>query len=246
MSVQRLAWRRPEWWTLGLSASAWLVLLAEAITRSPGPGSSHHHTGTSGPEAFHGPLSAGSHGIVLWSLMVVATMPPLVLAAIRATSRASLWHRRNRAIGGFLLGYLSPWLAFGLAVSAVTGATTLEDSHGAPAAAVGFGLAAAWQVTSVKRRALWSCHRTAPLSPDGWRADRDCIRYGYDIGKRCLHSCWAMMLACALAGHSLPAMACVAILGAVERYAARPRQLGVSGGLAGLAFVYAVLALTRT
>jgi len=179
--------------------------------------------------------------------MVVAMMLPLVVAAIRATSRRSLWRRRNRAIGGFLIGYLGPWLVLGLAVSAIAGAVRLEDRHDPPAlAAVGFGIAAAWQVTSVKRRAVWSCHRTAPLAPAGWRADRDCIRYGWDIGKRCLASCWAMMLACVLAGHHLPTMACVGALGVAERYAARPRRLVITGVLTGLGLGYAALGLFRT
>lgn len=176
--------------------------------------------------------------------MVVAMMPPLVLGAIRATSRGSLWCRRNRAIGVFLVGYLSPWLILGLVVAAMTAELGLGDRSGLPAlAAVGFGVAAAWQITSVKRRALWSCHRTAPLAPDGWRANRDCIHYGWDIGKRCLVSCWALMLACALAGHSLPAMVCAGGLAAAERYTARPRLLVIAGGLAVVAFVYAMLAL---
>jgi len=247
-SWQRLTRRRPEWWALALCAIAWVLLSAQAITRPPGSGWSHpHHHGAAGPVDVAAPLSAWRSGAVHWSLMVVAMMLPLVVTAIRATSRRSLWSRRNRAIGGFLVGYLSPWLVLGLAASAIAAAIGLEDRRGLPAlAAVGFGVAAAWQVTPVKRRAVWSCHRTAPLAPEGWRADRDCIRYGWDIGKRCLVSCWAMMLACVLAGHNLPTMACVGVLGAVERYTARPRRLAITGVLTGLALLYAALGLFRT
>jgi predicted metal-binding membrane protein len=180
--------------------------------------------------------------------MVVAMMPPLVLSAVRATSRRSLWHRRDRAIGGFLVGYLAPWIVAGLAVglgaAAVAGARGPGDlAAEAVLAAVAFAVAAAWQLTAVKRRAMWSCHRTVPLAPDGWRADRDCVRYGWVIGRRCLLSCWAMMLACVLAG-SVPVMAGMFVLGATERYTVRPRYLLLADALAVLALVYTVRALT--
>jgi predicted metal-binding membrane protein len=256
-SWQRLAWRRPEWWTLGLSAIAWVLLIAEAITRPTGRGWSqpHHHgagepvigagepvIGAGEPLSLASSLPAWRSGSVQWSLMVVAMMLPLVVPAIRSTARRSLWYRRNRAICGFLVGYVTPWLALGLATWAIVGAIGLEDRHGSRAlAAMGFGVAAAWQVTPVRLRAVWSCHRTAPLAPEGWRAGRDCLRYGWDIGERCVVSCWAMMLACVLAGHSLLSMTCVGVLGAVERYRPRPRQLVLTGVLVGLAVGYAVL-----
>jgi predicted metal-binding membrane protein len=104
-------------------------------------------------------------------------------------------------------------------------------------------VAAAWQLTPVKQRAVWSCQRTAPLAPRGWRADRDCVRFGWDIGRRCLVSCWAMMLACSLAGHSVPAMTLAGLCGAAERYASRPTQHVIAGVLAGVALLYAILAL---
>jgi predicted metal-binding membrane protein len=180
-----------------------------------------------------------------WALMVVAMMLPLVLTAIRAASRRSLWQRRDRAIGGFLVGYLGLWLLVGLSASAVASVLRLDDPGSVPqVAAVAFGVAAAWQNTAVKRRALWSCHRSVPLAPDGWRADRDCVGYGWMIGKHCLLSCWAMMLAGVLTG-SLPVMATVFVLSATERYANRPQQWPISSVLAGLALLYAVLAFSR-
>ena len=148
------------------------------------------------------------------------------------TARRSLWYRRDRAIGGFLVSYLGPWLLIGLFASAPAAALSLDGRSYLPAlAALGFAVAAAWQLTPIRRRALWSCHRTAPLAPHGWRADRDCIRYGWEIGRSGLVSCWAMMD--------------VGFIGATERYATRPRRPVIAGALAGLALVYATLALSR-
>jgi predicted metal-binding membrane protein len=160
--------------------------------------------------------------------------------SVRATAARSLWRRRHRAIGAFLAGYLGPWIAFGLAASAA--ATTLRaQSPPSPAlAAAGFVAALLWQVTAMKRRALVACHRTLPLAPDGWRADRDCLRYGWMVGRSCLVSCWALMLACALAGHSLPAMIGATGIGWAERNTARPNQFLLCACIVALALSCAV------
>jgi predicted metal-binding membrane protein len=144
-----------------------------------------------------------------WMLMVVAMMFPLVLDSVRRTAARSLWTRRHRAIAGFLLGYLSLWAAVGVLASFIP----------AKSAAAGFALAAIWQLTPMKSRAVLSCHRTMPLTPTGWRADLDCIRFGWHIGGGCLISCWALMLACVLSGHALFAMVAITAAAITERYA---------------------------
>jgi predicted metal-binding membrane protein len=52
-----------------------------------------------------------------WLVMTVAMMVPLTVASIRTTAARSLWSRRERAVAGFLLGYLGPWLIAGMAVT---------------------------------------------------------------------------------------------------------------------------------
>ena len=109
-------------------------------------------------------------------------------------------------------------MAFGVVASvAVASLRTQFRLQPAAAAAVGFGAALLWQVTTLKRRALLACHRTQPLAPAGWRADLDCLRFGWTIGVSCLVSCWALMLACLLSGHSLPAMFGATAVGWGER-----------------------------
>jgi predicted metal-binding membrane protein len=170
------------------------------------------------PHAHHGSRLAN------WMLMTVAMMLPLVVPQVRFVADRSLWRRRHRAIAGFLIGYLAIWFLVGIAVSFVEPTPVL--------AAAAFAVAGTWQLTRYKRVAMASCHRPMPLAPRGWRADRDCIRYGWMVGTYCVASCWALMFACAMAGHHLVAMVGVTAVMYAERYT-RPRRRLFSGVLFG-------------
>jgi predicted metal-binding membrane protein len=180
--------------------------------------------------------------------MVLAMMVPLALFSIRLTAARSLWRRRHRAIGGFLVGYLSPWFTFGACFAAVDIALGLGRwPHVLPwLGAIGFAVAAVWQIAPVRVRAELACHRTMPIAPHGWRADRDCFRFGWLTGGQCVISCWALMVACVLAGHSLTAMVCAAVIGVVERYFVRPGQRLTFSPLLGIALVYGILGVSAT
>ena len=108
----------------------------------------------------------------------------------------------------------------------------------------GFAIAAVWQLAPIRLRALRACHRSVPLAPRGWRADADCLRFGWLTGGQCVLSCWALMLACVLAGHTLLAMVGVAAIGVAERYFVQPGQRFVSfTPLLAIALVYGILGL---
>jgi predicted metal-binding membrane protein len=84
-------------------------------------------------------------------------------------------------------------------------------------------VAAAWQLTRTKRRALLACARPVPLPPHGPRADLACLRFGWLHACRCLGSCWAVMLVMIPAGHDLAWMAAItAVVLAEQRH---PRAL---------------------
>lgn len=187
-----------------LSAAAWTVMLQPHA---------HHRLG-----AF-----------TLWMLMTLAMMLPMVITPLRTTAERSLWRRRHRAMAGFLLGYLAPWIVIGIAISSI-------DIPYRFAPAIAFAVAGAWQLTRFHGKALMSCHRSMPLAPRGWRADRDCVRYGWWIGTRCVASCWALMLACVLSEHALVAMIGLTSVGLIERYARKPDQRLLSAGLFAAAF----------
>jgi len=224
-AVRQLLWRYPEWWSLAVCAAAWVVLVV---------GMSVEH---------HGQAATFAQEMVTWLLMVLAMMLPLVVFPIRATAARSLWPRRDRAIGGFLIGYLGPWLVVGVGV----GVALFQLDHWSQPlpwlGGIGFATAAVWQISPVRLRAVRACHRTVPLAPHGWRADRDCLRFGWQTGCQCLISCWALMAACALVGHTLAALVCTGAIGVLDRYVVRPRQRTLFAPLLGMAVIYGVLGL---
>jgi len=237
---KRFVWRHPEWWSLALSLVAWMAILVRMAsgTRAAGSTSGGHHGHAGGS---HLAWWAGS---LDWLLMVVAMMVPLVVGPIRTTAARSLWARRHRAIGGFLVGYLAPWALLGLAVAVLLEGLAPVAWLARPATpAFAFAVAAGWQLTGIKRRTLVGCHRTRPLSPASWRADHDCVSYGWMIGWQCVLSCWGLMVACVLAGHGMFAMAFAGIAGALERFLPRADRRLVAAAMAGVALLYAARSL---
>lgn len=202
---RRAAWAHPEWWALALSALAWTALF-----RAPAN------------EHVHGQLLSA---VIRWTIMVIAMMFPLLVGSIRITAERSLWPRRHRAIGVFLLGYLAIWLAAGAVIQLGNKVVT---------GALAFAIATAWQLGAPKRRALRSCHIAFPLAPRGWRADRDCVRYGWMIGWNCVASCGPLMAACHLTAHGVPAVLTITALTVIERYWAKlmPGTFVVPAGFA--------------
>jgi predicted metal-binding membrane protein len=243
--LKRRSWAYPEWWSLSLCVAAWLVFLVPLGIGTANVHAAHNHTVHSLPVSAS--LPTQTNWLIQggwWMAMVVAMMFPMVINPVRITAACSLWHRRHHAVCIFLLGYIGPWLVFGLAASLMVFAVQrLAWLRLSTAAALAFAIALLWQFTRAKRKSLLACHRTRPLAPNGWRADRDCLRYGWMIGGWCLVSCWPLMLACAFAGHGISAMVAVTGLGWVERNQPRPNQfllaavittLGLAQALSGL------------
>lgn len=225
-TLQYFFWSHPEWWSLGLCGVAWVVMLFHAWQYA---GHGIHHRMTIAQETGY------------WVLMVAAMMLPLLIYSVRFAAFGSLWARRHRAIVGFLLGYLAPWLPLGIA-AAVFRQAWWTHTYAVPA--VGFAVAALWQRTTVHGRALAACHRTWPLAPVGWRADRDCLHFGSFIGAACIRTCWPLMLACAFAGHDLIAMSGGLVLGIAERWSRRPPKRALLLGSFAIAGYFTVLAIS--
>jgi predicted metal-binding membrane protein len=223
-TLRQFFWQHPEWWSVGFSGFAWMAMLVHCWQHA---GHSVHHWMNFRQE------------LVSWVLMVAAMMLPFVLDSVRAVAVGSFWARRHRAVAGFLVGYLTPWLALGVLAA---GMREVSWTHTYTAPALGFTVAVLWQMTSMHRRALVACHRRRPLAPLGWQADRDCFRFGGTIGVACVSSCWPLMLACLLSGHGLIAMAVGMAIGAAERWPFRPRRRMVLAGTLALAGYYAALA----
>jgi Predicted metal-binding integral membrane protein (DUF2182) len=223
VTLRYFFWSHPEWWSVGLSGLAWAVMLLHGWQYG---GHGVHHRMTVTQETSY------------WMLMVAAMMLPLLIYAVRFTAFASLWNRRHRSIAGFLLGYFAPWLLLGIVAGALRQASW---THTYAVPALGFAAAALWQRTAMHRRALRACHRSRPLAPLGWRADRDCLRFGGLIGVACVRTCWPLMLACVFAGHGPIAMAGGMVVGALERWPYRPRMRTALLATLALASYYVVL-----
>jgi predicted metal-binding membrane protein len=218
-----VAWRHPEWWSLAIAGGAAATLVGlhlPAADAAPALGASHHAPAARSDAL----LPAATIAFVQWLLMVVAMMVPLSVGAIRTTAARSLWRRRHRAIAAFLAGFLVPWAIAGLGISIAVAASMPDDARAIGAVtALAVALAAWWQRSPAKRRALMACHGTRPLAPAGWGAVRDGVGFGASIGTHCLISCWPLMLACAVSGHHPLVMVGAAALGVAERTSPRRR-----------------------
>jgi predicted metal-binding membrane protein len=60
-------------------------------------------------------------------------------------------------------------------------------------------LAAAWELTPLKRLALNRCHRSSPLRPRGLRATTAVLRFAWINASACIASCGLAMLVMLLA-----------------------------------------------
>ena len=208
--LRRLGWRNPEWWVVMVAAVAWLSMAGISHT-------SHTH-------ASHGGITAGTDhaqhtlGVVA---MVIAMMVPLTITNVRHVAQSSLWRRRNRAIAGFLVGYLAVWLVVQTIIVETWG--LLAPLLGwVTAGGIAMVAAALWEIAPIKRRRLRRCNRSVPLARRGWRADADCARYGVSTGFSCVTMCWALMVAATAFSHNLMVMAVLFGVQASGRYQRRP------------------------
>jgi predicted metal-binding membrane protein len=145
------------------------------------------------PRAGHGSDSLPV-ALAGWTLMSVAMMVPVVLPAVRHVGLNSIRQRRQWAMLLFVSVYVGVWAAFGLlALGGWRLALATLDVDAGVLLASTLTVAAGWQLTRVKRRALLACRRTVPLPPVGRRADAGCARFALRQGRRCVASCWALM-----------------------------------------------------
>lgn len=166
------------------------------------PGIAGHQSVTSGP----GPAPIFLLSVGLWVVMATAMMLPTALPAARSISLNGKWKRRQRGPALFAIGYLAVWSAVGaLLLSVVWLAVWLigPKATGPLAISGALAIAAVWESTRWKRLCLRACHRLRSLPPDGWRADRASVREGIRNGVWCTGSCGPMMVAMALAPHSV-------------------------------------------
>ncbi|HEU4944271.1 MAG TPA: DUF2182 domain-containing protein [Solirubrobacterales bacterium] len=265
--MESLRWigRRPTAWVelgVGLAWIALAVASGEIIASGGSPGGTPWSSSSvwfcdlggagmasgSGGDAVIGSapeVASLAASLPIWALMAGAMMLPTAMPAVRHVAVNSLYWRRRRATLEFIAVYLGIWAVFSVLVLGVALSRAPADS--ALALPLVLAVAALWQLTPLKRRALRACHRPRPLPPYGWRATAGVARFGLGNGGACLASCWAMMLTMAVVGSArLAWMAALTALIAIEKLNLKPartaRRVGLLLGTAAVA-VGAIAAL---
>ncbi len=251
--------RRPTLWVEIGVALAWAALVAASVGVRAAGGSPGGPGWTSGSSVWVCPLGGTAHGLAgsaaagatplaaglpMWALMAAAMMLPTAIPAVRHVAVHSLYWRRRRATLEFVVVYTGLWALF----SAVVLGLLLPLAPASPALVlpVALAIAALWQLTPLKRRALRACHRPRALPPRGWRATAGVARFGLGNGAACLASCWAMMLTMAAAGSArLIWMAALTALISAEKLNLKPMRAArrVGAALALTALAAAVVAI---
>lgn len=158
-----------------------------------------------GGEADLVPPAALAVFLAAWALMLLAMMLPttasLVVLFERVVSRR---HDRRRLLGALLGGYLSVWMAVGVAAYVVDqglhgvadGWPALAD-RGWVLVAAAVASAGIYQWSGYKERCLVRCRTPAAVIMTGWRG-RVPLGEAYRIGRAhavsCVGCCWALML----------------------------------------------------
>lgn len=180
-SLRRFWFRHPERFLAGVALLGWVGVALWGVRHL-------HNAGASWLS-----LQGG------WLLMVVAMMIPPALPMARHVGLNSKRYRRSRAMLLFTGAALAVWVPVGLLAGLVVFAGLGEQRRWLLGGLL--LLAAVWELTPAKVRAIQACHRTIPLPPDGRKADRACLRLGLKYGRSCFGACWALMLPMALVGH---------------------------------------------
>jgi len=220
--------------------AAWLVTVERMQGMNGGPGT-----------------DLGSLGwyVGVWVTMMAAMMLPAVLPVVLLFARVSAekMKRGQAAVRTpvFLAGYLAAWTAFGLVAYGIARlilgrhfAFLQWDNQGRYVAAAAIGLAAAYQLTPLKRMCLRHCRSPLALVLGHWREGRlGAVRMGAEHGGWCVGCCWGLMLALFAVGvMSIAWMVIIAAAIFVEKVLPRGERLAWALGalLLGLAVWIAV------
>lgn len=229
-----------------LVAIAWLglaaMLLGQSSAQRPGGALWWCMAGMTSGSSSAGVAASVLRGLPMWASMSAAMMLP---AAVPAGHRVALDSPQGpwRAVLVFAAIYLLAWLAFGVLALYLR---ALAAAGSGVALIAALGLAAAWQLTPYKRRALHACRRGAAPSPQMGESRHDVARFALRSSGSCIASCWAIMLAMAMIGSAqlIWAAGLTAAISA-EKLMREPGQLVqcTSAVLAALAFDFTLAAL---
>lgn len=153
-----------------------------------------------------------------WGVMVGAMKLPMLADVLIQIRTRSFRCNLNAALLLSTIGYLIVWGLFGILFLGVALTLRIAAPHEVlPFVCLCF-VAALWQCSPWKQRALNRCHRRRSFSAFAPSAHWQTLRIGAEHGIWCVATCWAAMLLALLApDHHLPVMVMVAILHWCER-----------------------------
>ena len=220
----------PARWLLAPAAAAWLMLLwlagsdqTLALCLAPRP---------TLLEGFRANLAAEFHLVPPmrwageWTLMIVAMMFPLLVPMVSHVATRCFAASRQRSVALFVGSFFVVWLiaSAGASLALVLSRAALQAFHlAAWAGLIGSVLAATWQLSNAKVRAINRCHGTIALRPWPRDADRDAIGFGLLHGTRCVRACLPVMILPLIGGQGLAAMAAVSAILLAERARKQPQ-----------------------
>lgn len=169
--------RHPEWLLAVVAALAWVALAAAWPT---GLGSMGH-----------------------WVVMSAAMTLPAVLPGARRMALTGLWRWRHRAVILFAAAHLAVWTAAGVVAVPVGALVRTAAGRFTPVVTAAVLLvAAAFELTHARQRALRAGHRIAVVAPAGRAVVAGLLREGARHGGWCVRGCGVLMAALAVAGHA--------------------------------------------
>jgi predicted metal-binding membrane protein len=222
----------------GMVALAWISLWT--LEKFPAGRAFHIH-GISGHGAPSGWLWAGAF-LTGWLLMTVAMMLPTVVPLIDVFGRMVARRVHAGALTALLLaGYLTAWLAFGVAaLMGLGGVGMLRARLGWPqewAWSAGlFLVAGAFQFSGLKYACLDRCRTPLAFIVGRWHgrnAGLEAFHIGWAHGVFCVGCCWALMsLMFAVGTLSLTWMLILAVIMTAEKNAPWGRRMARPLGIA--------------
>jgi predicted metal-binding membrane protein len=182
--------------------------------------------------------------IPIWLLMSLAMTLPGEIPATQYVATNTFRRSRSSAVAIFVAVYVLLWLSCGLPATLLLGVVRGLPSGVLPAASL--LVAACYELTPLKRRAVNRCHRGEALPPTGAGRVAGVARFGWRNASGCIASCWPAMLAASVLPVAQPvAMAGFTLAMTYERLTRRPLTarrrvaagyLAIAAGFAAVAF----------
>ncbi|HEX6017168.1 MAG TPA: DUF2182 domain-containing protein [Burkholderiaceae bacterium] len=226
--------RSPALWLLAVAGAGWLLLVWLAFDMG------HPLAQLTMPGTPHWAMANVLAIVAMWGVMMAAMMLPSALPVVQAFGVLCQRNGEPERWRSFVVAYLSVWLLFSLAASAVQwGLQAVEwvdpmiVSTSVPLNAALLIIAGVYQFTPLKRACLAHCRSPMAFLLGEWRTG---VRGGFVMGLRhglvCLGCCWALMALLFVGGvMNLAWITALSIVVAIERLAPHGERIAWVLGL---------------